>query len=107
MKPSMKVGIVLAGYALAFIASVVTVAIFDRRFTAADNQGMGGMIAGSEMILGVGVFLLVALVPTFLALWFIRRSRRAWTWLKRLALGFTILVLAAVGACALARFPMR
>ena len=33
------------------------------------------MIAGGEMMHGISVFLLVALVPTGLTLWFLRRHR--------------------------------
>src|SRR5262245_44485868 len=54
----MKLTTVLAGYALAVLVSVVTVAIDDRRFTPADNQTMGGMIAGGEMMYGCAIFLL-------------------------------------------------
>ena len=96
MKRWTKAGIVLAGYALALVASIGAVAIYDRRFTAADNQAYGGMIAGGELIYGAGVFLLVALVPTCLALWFIRKSRPAWVWFTGLALAFAIVGLAAV-----------
>jgi hypothetical protein len=96
MKPWKKVGIVLAGYGLALIASVVSVVIYDSHFTAADNQTSGGMIAGAELIYGTGVFLLVALAPTGLALWFVRKSRPVWTWFTGLGLAFAVLGLAAV-----------
>jgi hypothetical protein len=92
----MKVGIVLAGYVLALIASVAAVVIYDQHFTAADNQASGGMIAGAELMYGTGIFLLVALAPTALALWFIRKSRAVWSWFSGLALAFAILGLAAV-----------
>ena len=52
-----KIGVVLAGYALAMLLSGVSVAAYDRQFTPVDDQAMGGMIAGSEMMLGCGVFL--------------------------------------------------
>jgi hypothetical protein len=96
MKRWMKVGIVLAGYLLALIASVASGVIYDRRFTAADNQASGGMIAGAELILGTGVFLLIALAPTLLALWWVRNSRPVWSWFTGFALAFAILGLAAV-----------
>ena len=107
MKRWMKVGIVLAGYALAFIASVASAVIYDRHFTAADNQTSGGMIAGAELIYGTGVFLLVALAPTILALWFMRNSRRVWSWFTGLGLAFAILGLPAVVATLLMRGPPR
>lgn len=103
----MKLGMVLVGYALAFTASVAAVAIYDRRFSAADNQSMGGMIAGGELMYGSGVFLLIALFPTLAALWFVRKSRLAWSWFTGLGLAFATLGLAAV-LCTLAiREPPR
>jgi len=45
-----KLGIVLAGYALAFVTSFFMTALYDRQFSPEDNQTMGGMIAGGEMI---------------------------------------------------------
>jgi hypothetical protein len=96
MKRWMKVGIVLAGWGLAIIASVAFVALYDRHFTAADNQTSGGMIAGAELIYGTGIFLLVALAPTSLALWFTRKSRGVWAWFTGFGLAFAILGLPAV-----------
>jgi hypothetical protein len=92
----MKLGVVLGGYALAFVVSCVAVAIYDRRFTPADNQTMGGMIAGGEMMYGGAVFVLIALVPTGLALWFLRRHRPSWALLTLGCLGFALLGLTAV-----------
>ena len=92
----MKLGVVLGGYALAFLVSFAAVAVYDRRFTPADNQQMGGMIAGGEMIYGAGLFVLVALVPTGLALWFVRRHRPSWSVLTLGCLAFAITGLAAV-----------
>jgi len=91
-----KLGIVLAGYVLAMAASVVAVLIYDTRFTPQDNQTMGGMIAGGEMIYGSAVFLLVSLVPTGLALWFLRQSRVFWTLFAALVLAFAVGGLGAV-----------
>jgi hypothetical protein len=107
MKWWMKAGIVLAGYALAFLASAAGIAIYDRHFTAADNQSMGGMIAGAELIYGTGIFLLVALAPTLLALWYIRKSRPVWSWFTGFALTFAILGLAAVLLTLTLREPPR
>ena len=107
MKRWMKVGIVLAGYGLAFIASVASIAIYDRHFTAADNQTSGGMIAGAELIYGTGIFLLVALAPTSLGLWFMRTSRPVWAWFTGFGLGFAILGFAAVLLTLTIREPPR
>lgn len=91
-----KLALVLGGYGLAFAASILSVASYDRRFTAADNQTMGGMIAGGEMMLGGAVFVVVSLVPTGLALWFLRESRRFWSVFSVAGLAFAIGGLASV-----------
>jgi hypothetical protein len=91
-----KLALVLAGYALAFAASILAVAIYDLRFSPADNQAMGGMIAGGEMMLGGAVFGFVSVVPTGLALWFLRGSRRFWSAFAAAGLAFAIAGLAAV-----------
>src|SRR5438477_3273737 len=52
------------------------------------------MVAGGEMMHGIGVFLLVALVPTGLTLWFLRRHRPTWS-------VFTVTCLAVAEAAAL------
>src|SRR6266545_6604457 len=91
-----KLALVLGGYALALAASTVSVVLYDRRFSPADNQAMGGMIAGGEMMLGGAVFCLVSIVPTGLALWFLRGSRRFWSAFSVVGLAFAIAGLAAV-----------
>jgi len=75
----MKPATVLAGYTLALLVSLVAVAIYDRHFTPEDNQAMGGMIAGGELIYGVALFLVLALAPTGLAFYFMRRHRSSWS----------------------------
>ena len=96
MKRWMRIGIVLTGYGLAFMASVAFVAIYDRHFTAADTQTSGGMISGAEWIYVTGIFLLVALAPTSLALWFMRKSGQVWAWFRGFGLAFALLGLPAV-----------
>jgi hypothetical protein len=98
---------VLSGYGLAFFASVLAVAIYDRRFTAADNQAMGGMIAGGEMIYGIGVFVLASLVPTGLALWFVRRHRPTWSAFSTVCLAFAVAGLGAVASVIVTRGATR
>ncbi len=91
-----KLGIVLAGYGLAFVTSLFMTALYDRQFSPEDNQTMGGMIAGGEMMYSSAVFLLLSLVPTALALWFLRSSRRFWSAFSSAGLIFAIVGLAAV-----------
>jgi len=99
----MKLAIVLAGYALALLVSFVAVAIYDRRFSPADNQAMGGMIAGGEMMYGCGVFLLAALAPSGLALWFLRRHRPSWSVFTIACLAFAVAGLIAILAMTVER----
>jgi hypothetical protein len=91
-----KLGVVLGGYALALLMSGVAVAIYDRRFTPRDNATMGGMIAGGEMMYFIGLFLLGALPPTGLGLWFLRRHRPSWSVFTTLGLGFAVAGLVSV-----------
>ena len=74
-----RIALMLAGYTLALAASAVSVALYDRGFSPTDSQAMGGMIAGGEMMLGGAVFCMLSLLPTGLALWFLRGSRRFWS----------------------------
>src|SRR6516225_3865573 len=78
-----KAALVLAGYVLAMVAGVVATWLYDLRFSPADQQASGGMIAFGELMFGAGVFAVVAAVPTALALWFVRHHRGTWE-------GFTI-----------------
>jgi hypothetical protein len=103
MTRTKKVVLVLAGYGLALVASTLVVALYDRRWTPYENQTMGGMIAGGEMMLGGAVFVLASLVPTGLALWYLRRSRRFWSAFTGAGLGFAVVGLAS----ALSLFGMR
>jgi hypothetical protein len=83
-----KVGLVCAGYALALVASVVAGYLYNARMAAMPYDTSGGMYAGGEFITVVGVFFVVALVPTLLALWFVRGNVTLW-WVTGIAsLGF-------------------
>jgi len=95
-----KLGIVLAGYVLAFVTSFFMTALYDRQFSPEDNQTMGGMIAGGELMYGSAEFVLASLVPTGLALWFLRPNRRFWSAFSSAGLIFAIVGLAAVLATA-------
>jgi len=91
-----KLGIVVMGYALALAATVLAMALYDRRFSAADQQTMVGMIAGGEMMYGGGVFITLSFVPTALGCWYLRRHYGAWSWLANLCLGWAALGVPAV-----------
>src|SRR5262245_21649985 len=91
-----KLGIVLTGYVLAFVISIFMTALADRQFSPEDNQEMGGMIAGGEVMYGGAVFVLASLALTGLGLWFLRPNRRFWSAFSSAGLWFAIVGLAAV-----------
>lgn len=90
-----KLGIVTGGYVLALTAGCGAMAAYRLRFSPADFQTMGGMIAGGEMAFGGAVLAFVALVPTALALWFLRQKRGFWSAFSFAGLAFAALGLAA------------
>src|SRR5262245_28575425 len=106
MSRFLKCLLVLAGYVLAFVTSFVAVAIYDRKFTPEENQTMGGMIAGGEMLYGLAVLALASLVPTGMALWFLRRHRPSWSAFSSFCLGYSAAGLAIVGAMLIAPYMM-
>lgn len=93
-----KVMLVLGGYAFAFVVSILAAYVYGLSFSAEANNTMGGMIAGGQMMLGFAVFCLLSLVPTGLALWFLRESRTFWSAFSIAGLAFAIAGVAAVFA---------
>jgi hypothetical protein len=91
-----KTGIVLAGYAAAFAAGGWAGWAYDRRMAAMPYDTSGGMYAGGEMMTVLGVFLPVALVPTLLALWFLRHHLGFWKLIANTALAWAVVGLVAV-----------
>jgi len=77
MKRAAKVGVVVAGYVGAFAIAAVVVAV--SAFTSGpDRSASSGMAAFGDMILFIGVFGFLALVPTCAGLIFLRPY--AWFW---------------------------
>jgi hypothetical protein len=99
MRPLLKVGVVLAGYVGAFLLASAVVAVRVALTSGPDAQASSGMYAFGDAALGVAVFFMVGLIPTGLALFFLRPVRRFWT---LLATG--CLVVAGTGAVALALY---
>ena len=85
-----KAALVFAGYVLAVVAGAVATWLYDLRFSPADQQASGGMIAFGEMMFGAGVFAAESAVPTALALWFVRRHRGTWEWFTIASLAFAL-----------------
>lgn len=83
-----KVGLVLGGYVLAVVAGAVAGYLYDRRLSALPYDTSGGMYAAGEAMAGLAAFLVVALVPTLLGLWFLRGNRTLWHGVAVASLGF-------------------
>jgi len=79
MSRSAKIGMVLGGYVAALVAGGVAGHLYDLRMAEQPYDTSGGMYAGGEMLTELAAFLPVALVPTLLALWFLREHRGLWT----------------------------
>jgi len=93
MKPLHRLGVVLAGYALALLAGCVATEIRVQHTQGPDAQASAGMYMFGDGLLFLAVFGLVALVPTGLGLWFLRRVRSFWN-----ALTVAVAAVAATGA---------
>lgn len=96
MTRRVKVGLVGGGYLLAIAAAALAGALYNARMSAMPYDTSGGMYAGGELLLEIGVFLVVALVPTLLWLWFLRSNARLWQWLGVLSVAFAVAGLVAV-----------
>lgn len=73
-----KVGIVLAGYVAAMVAGGVAGWLYDLRLAGLPYDTSGGMYAGGQLIYVLGVFFTVSLLPTLLALWWLRQNEKFW-----------------------------
>jgi len=91
-----KIALVLAGYLLAVVAAVVAGWLYDLRVAGLPYDTSGGMYAGGQMLQSLAAFLVVALVPTLLVLWFLRANERFWNVVALAALSFAVVGLAAV-----------
>ncbi len=101
MRPAVKVGVVAAGYLAAFLVAAGAVAIRIAATSGPDAQAASGMYAFGDAVLFVAVFGLLALVPTAVALYWLRPYRRFWTGLAGVALA-----VAATGAAGAAAFAL-
>lgn len=96
MKRSAKVGLVLGGYVAAIVAGGVASALYNARVAALPFDTSGGMYAFGELSSSLAAFLVVALVPTLLALWFLRRHEGFWNAVAIASLAFAGVGLVAV-----------
>lgn len=91
-----KVLIVCAGYALAVLAGVAASTLYNFRVSKLPYDTSGGMYAFGDLLQTTAAFLGVALIPTALALWYLRTSWRLWHVIAVCSLGFAIAGLIAV-----------
>jgi hypothetical protein len=96
MKQFIKPGIVLVGYIIAFVLASQAVAIRIANTSGPDADASAGMYAFGDGILFLAVFGTVALLPTGLALVFLRPYHVFWTALSIMALALAVTGLSAV-----------
>jgi len=96
-----KFGVVLAGYVAAVLVASATVAVRIANTSGPDAQASAGMYAFGDGLLFIAVFSAVALIPTGLALFFLRPYRWFWT-----ALSITGLAIAVTGVLAVSVYAV-
>jgi len=96
MTPRAQIALVAGGYALAVVAGMAAGWIYDARMAAMPYDTSGGMYAGGEALTVLGTFLVAALVPTVMALWFLRRNETFWNAVAVSSIAFAAAGLVAV-----------
>jgi len=96
MSARAQIAAVVAGYGIAIAAGVVAAWMYDARVAALPYDTSGGMYAGGEMMSSLGAFLVVSLLPTLLALWFLRNNEKFWNAIAVAAVAFACAGLVAV-----------
>ena len=99
MRPMAKLGLVAAGYGLAFIAAWVVLALYIAVTSGPDRETYAAMFAFGDSILFLGVFALAAVPATAMGLFFLRPVRSFWIVLSVLAL-----CIAATGVAAMIEY---
>ncbi len=89
MKTMTKIGLVIAGFILAF-AGACLAAYLDDLATSQFNAQSGGMVAGGEMILFIGAFTFLSIFPVALALFFLRSNEKFWNLFSIFAIGLAL-----------------
>ena len=97
MRPALRIGLVAAGYVGAFVVASTVVVIRVASTSGPVAQASSGMYAFGDSVLFIAVFGLLALVPTGVALYFLRPYRRLWVVLSVLAL--SVAFTGAAAAC--------
>jgi hypothetical protein len=101
--PIAKVALVAAGYVGAIILASAAVAVRVAQTSGPEAQAASGMYAFGDSILFVAVFGVAALVPTAIALVYLRPYRTFWNVVSALGLAIAVTSVAAVGLYAVGR----
>ena len=96
MRPLVKVGLVVAGYVVAFLVAFAVVAIHVAATSGPDRQVYSAMYGFGDDLLFLAVFGAAAVPPSAVALFFLRSYRTFWLALSVLALGITTTGLVAL-----------
>src|SRR5512139_1814627 len=91
-----KAGIVVGGYVAAILSAVGGVLLYIHYTSGPEGDASSGMYAFGDALLLVAVLGVVSIIPTGLALLFLRQSRRFWIALCVVALVVASTSLAAV-----------
>lgn len=91
-----QAGLVIGGYVAAFGGAALAGWAYDVRVSSLPYDTSGGMYAGGQLLQELGVFLLVALLPTLYALWLLRRNAGFWNTVAAASLAFAVGGLCAV-----------
>jgi hypothetical protein len=102
-KPLVKVGVVALGYVAAVLVASAAVSVRLVTTSGPDAQSSSGMHAAGDALLFVGVFGVVALVPTGAALFFLRPYRYVWAVLSSVGVAVALTGLAAAAGYAVGR----
>ena len=87
LRPAVKIGIVVAGFTVALVVALVAMGIRAELNAADPSQGMQ---AFGDMVLGMVVFTVLALLPLGLGLYWLRPVTRFWTILVATAASYAL-----------------
>jgi hypothetical protein len=90
MNKPVKIGIVIGGYILALAGASAATYIQELSTRGTDPQASQGMFAFGQSMLFLLVFGGLALIPTVLAVYFLRSSEKFWNGFAVLCLAFSI-----------------
>jgi len=87
LRPAVKIGIVLTGFVIALVVALVAMGIRAQLNAADPSQGMQ---AFGDMVLGMVVLTVLALLPLGFGLYWLRPVTRFWTVLASVAAGYAL-----------------